>query len=249
MRRRLILFFLIISVYGVIITTVTAQEREEATCSAITVAALETTRSSCSAMNNNHACYGNNFVVSLTRDDEVASDFVVPGDQIALQRVESFQLSALDPVENVWGVAQIRALVARSDSSLGNAELLLFGDVTVGNDVDDRERMLAVVAPTEDDLNVNLRLQPETDSFVLATIEPGQNLTAVGRLADNSWLRLIIPEKNVVGWVEADLIELGGDIELLTADDALSDYYGAMQVISLENGGAAGENGCGRTNQ
>ncbi|MEM6527758.1 MAG: SH3 domain-containing protein, partial [Chloroflexota bacterium] len=249
MLRRLSLLLLIITIYSVVIMTATAQNDED-TCSSITTAALEATRNSCAAMNNNHACYGNSFILTLTRDETVAEDFVTPGDQIALQRVDSFQLSALDPVENVWGVAQIRALVTRSDSSLGNAELLLFGDVRVGNEVDNRERLMAVVSSDIDGINVNLRLRPEADSFVLGTVEPRQDVTAVGRLADNSWLRLLDTDKNIVGWAEASLIEVDGDIETLTADDTLSDYYGAMQVISLENGGNTVDGGdCSRVNQ
>lgn len=71
-----------------------------------------------------------------------------------------------------------------------------------------------VVTATATD-NVRLRAGPGTKYGVLTTIASGTALTAVGRNAENSWIQVQIPGKSDLGWVSADFVTIGGDVNSL----------------------------------
>jgi hypothetical protein len=90
-----------------------------------------------------------------------------------------------------------------------------------------------VVSATE---YVNARLAPSLNAGVIETLPPGQSLVARGRLADNSWIRVVLPQSGRVGWVHGSVLAAVGDVEDLNVVDPWSPYYGPMQAFYFRSG-------------
>ncbi|HRF99330.1 MAG TPA: hypothetical protein PLZ51_29155, partial [Aggregatilineales bacterium] len=82
----------------------------------------------CEALGENEICYGNREVEITPNDIEEPIEFLDPGDLLPLNQVRSLRLSTLDLENDIWGVAQIRLLLA-DFRNIQDVELLLFGDV------------------------------------------------------------------------------------------------------------------------
>ncbi len=64
---------------------------------------------------------------------------------------------------------------------------------------------------------VTMRNGPGPTHAILGTIPRGALVSVVGRNSDEDWLQ-VIPVSGIRGWVDADLIEVTGDIsELIIA--------------------------------
>jgi hypothetical protein len=169
--------------------------------------------------------------------------FAVPGDRAQVAGVRSLSLSAMDPNTDAWGIARMRLLITSSSLEPTDVHLILFGDVGIENLVDERETIPATVNAGD---YINVRQYPLYGGAV-ATLAPHEAVTVVGRLADNSWLR-VITEDNIVGWVLASLLAPDGDPGLLTVDRNDAPYYSPMQSFlysSSDNGSCADAPGDG----
>ena len=121
-----------------------------------------------------------------------------------------------------------------SQKSPEDVILLLFGDVQVDSSTIDRESIDLVVNP---DYAARIRNTPALNSLVIDVAEPNEVVHAVGRLEDNSWIRIQEDQYGRVGWVSTQLLQIDDiDISSLPVDDADSPYFGSMQAIYFQNG-------------
>lgn len=83
---------------------------------------------------------------------------------------------------------------------------------------------------------INLRLVPNVKAGVIGTAKPSQKVTAVERLADNSWLRVKVADSDLTGWVKTDLVAGKGDFSTLNVVDGTQPNYGPMQAFTFKTG-------------
>jgi hypothetical protein len=82
---------------------------------------------------------------------------------------------------------------------------------------------------------LNIRQQPSVATEVVARIPRGQTVIANGRLADNSWLRVELPDGSGYGWMYARWVQTNGDLDTLEAVDPDVVAYGPMQAFTLRS--------------
>lgn len=102
---------------------------EDSACAALVTNAYDITQQACNDTGRDEACYGNVLI-----DAEPANlPFTQTGDTVSLQEVESLSLSSMNTESQEWGISlmRIRANLPEDDSSQ-NVELLLFGNVEIG---------------------------------------------------------------------------------------------------------------------
>lgn len=229
MRPKLLFFilgFILLYIVGVILA-------EESTCELRDSDIATIVSTVCSAIGENQVCYGNLVVNLVPQDNAPDFDFSVPGDMAALNIVRSLFLSELNERNDTWGIAQMH-LVAVTTQGAQDITLLLFGDVRVDNEVPP-----SVVIPVHARPYTNVRSSPLTRAVVIDSIQAGETVEAVGRLADTSWVRVRLPDTNAIGWVLADLVTPVNDdesLDMLAVQDSDEPYFGAMQAISLTTG-------------
>jgi hypothetical protein len=194
----------------------------------------------CSDLGQNQVCYGNFEVSAIAQENSPAFVFEQAGDFANLGYVRSLFLSALNPETESWGIAQMR-MVANTSTGTQRIDMLLFGNVEITSNVPAATEMAALVGQYA----ANIRNTPNANALILASAPSGSALTAVGRLADSSWVRVLIAETGAVGWVSTSLISPSNAAESfdsLAVQDGSSPYFGAMQAFYFtDNGGS----GCG----
>jgi SH3 domain-containing protein len=113
---------------------------------------------------------------------------------------------------------------------------LTFGDVQMSNDVA-AGATFDIVANNY----VNVRRAPNTTAAVIAALSPNQSVPAVGRLADNSWLRVDLPESTEPGWVNSSLVQPSGDVNALAVTDAQQLAFRPMQAFYFQSGDSSNQ--------
>jgi hypothetical protein len=212
-----------------------AQQTQPNTCPMIVQTAITLTNQRCEPTGLNQICYGHLVLDAQPRPGLADFGFNEPGDIVDVIEVQSLRLSALDTETGRWGVVrmQIEANLAESADAPPEVQILLFGDAEL-NDASQflpgQARQAAVV-----------REQPSVDSRALTSLDAGGDITANGRLPDNSWLRINLARSN--GWIRADLVDLAGDIETLSAITAENQaanevlaQFGPMQAFYFRSG-------------
>jgi hypothetical protein len=231
-RGFLALFSLILSV------AIIAQAQADCNVDAAEVIAV--VEDVCNGLGNNQVCYGNFEVSAIAQENSPSFSFEQEGDLASLGYIRSLFLSALDPETETWGIAQMR-LVANTSTGNQNIDMLLFGNVELTSNVPPSVEMDAVVG----EFAANIRNTPSPNALILASAPTGTALTAVGRLEDSSWIRVLIAETGAVGWVSASLLATANpeeNFESLVVQDASTPYFGPMQAFYFtDNGGS----GCG----
>lgn len=205
----------------------------ESSCPQIVQVALSMADILCQEMGTNRACYGHMLVDATPRPDVTALDFNQEGDIADVHALQAIRLSPMDLEIGTWGVALLNLQAYLQYAAPQEVTYILFGDVEVTNAVEALPTLLATVATRQ---YVNVRLGPTTNAGVIATLAPGAVVEAKGRLADNSWLRVLIPDTGRVGWVYAPVLSLDGDVEALQVMEAWSPYYGPMQAFYFRSG-------------
>ena len=88
----------------------------------------------------------------------------------------------------------------------------------------------------------NIRSLPSSSGTVLLSAQPGTTLEAVGRLENNSWIRVRVPNSDSIGWVFVDLvtpINATETFNMLATLDGAAPHYGAMQAFYYESGSSS----------
>jgi SH3 domain-containing protein len=206
-------------------------------CNVDTAEVMEVVGDVCAGIGENQVCYGN-FDVSVDILDNVLGNnfnfsFQNPGDITDLANIESLYLSALNPEEESWGIAQMR-LTTAAKWGTQDLNLLLFGDVEISSAIDSTR----VVEVRVSSYPSNIRNLPSTDALVLGSVDAGTILEAVGRLEDSSWLR-VRTATGSIGWIATKLVvpaKENESIAELDVQDSSSPYFGPMQAFYFEQG-------------
>lgn len=204
-----------------------------ADCPALVQQALAATEDMCQTTGRNQACYGN--MRLQAKPNPSVTDFIFdrPGDRVALRDMKSLQLSPMTLDTGEWGVALMHIQANLPATNNKNVMLLAFGDVAIENTAPE---------PTEADLQVitdvaiNVRWLPNVSAGAVAVLQPGQTVTAVERLPDNSWFRINLPDSGETGWVKGDLVEGVSDLNTLNIASGDQPNYRPMQAFTFASG-------------
>lgn len=79
---------------------------------------------------------------------------------------------------------------------------------------------------------VNLRQEPSVDARVIGSLVQGTDYTAVGRLADNTWLRILLDDGRI-GWASAQYFSTREGFTELDAMTPSTPPYLPMQALTL----------------
>lgn len=199
-------------------------------CPAIVSAALQAVDQACALTERNQACYGNIVLEATPRQAVPDFSFEQAGDIAALSAIESLRLSSLSLTDATWGVALLRVQANLPDTLPGqNVTFLLFGDVQLRNAGGELVQLPVTAAS-----GVNVRLRPTTNANnVIASLKPAQEVTATGRLADGSWVRVRLDDGSE-GWVSADFLD--GELRALQTVEPGALAYGPMQAFYFTTG-------------
>jgi len=202
----------------------------ETSCPVIVQTALDSTRLMCSDTGRNQACYGNVMLEAQPQSGAENFTFDSVGDLVDTNLIASLRLSSLDEAASQWGVALMEIQASIPDSMPQNVTLLLFGNVQINN-----------VASQLPDVemqpltNVNIRRNPSINGAVIASADAAVPVVANGRLSDNSWVRIQLPEDAIgYGWIYAD--GLDGNLESLAIVEPDEPHFGPMQAFTFETG-------------
>ncbi|MBN1966254.1 MAG: SH3 domain-containing protein, partial [Anaerolineae bacterium] len=191
--------------------------------------ALMAVEAACGTTGRNQVCYGHVMLEAEPREGVNDWVFEQVGDLVDLAALHSLRTSAMDLEAGAWGVALMRLQTNLPEMLPGQAvTMIVFGDVQMTNTGGMSSALAAITATT----GANVRQRPSTGSAVLMSLRRGESVMADGRLADDSWLRVRLPEGGV-GWVSAELVSSPDDLGLLTVFDlaGTAPLYGPMQAF------------------
>ncbi|MBK8025861.1 MAG: SH3 domain-containing protein [Chloroflexi bacterium] len=225
------LCLIVLVIFG---ASVTVLQSQEAACSAYLEQALAAVQDACGATGRNQACYGNFSMQATTREAAIILDFDARGDVANVADLQTLRLDGLNTEANTWGIALMKIQANLPDSLPGeNVTFLLFGDVEIEN----AANSVASIAVTT--LNAsNVRQRPSTEATVIGSLTSGETVTADGRTADFTWLRVRLPDSDSLGWVSADLLQPTGDVATLSEVDPANDTvpFTPMQAFYFRSG-------------
>lgn len=218
MRRLLIPLFIILMSSSVLAQSVD--------CTAITQKAIEAARKVCTGLDHNQACYGNAKVEIQPRDN-VRLAFAKSGDVAPLASLKSISTTVFDADTKNWGLA---LLSIRADLLEGDLTAVAFGKTLLENGSEASNDFVALEIVVTEPKGANLRAEPKPDAAIVRGVYSGDRLQAIGRLEDNSWIRI------ADGWLSKDVIRSATDLsqlQILKPDSQIADIYAPMQTISL----------------
>lgn len=194
-------------------------------CPEIAQTALQATDLLCADTGRNNACYGHDLLEAQPQPNVDIFTFNQPGQKVDVAQIRSLRLFPMDITDQVWGVALMRLQANLPSSQPEDITMLVFGSVEVENAVNPATPQTVTVAAAR---NINVRSDPFTTSTVIGTLPSGAIVTALERLADNSWTRIQMPDDtNITGWVSSPL--LSGNLETLNITQANAPYLQSMQ--------------------
>jgi hypothetical protein len=201
-------------------------------CPSLVQTALKVVDEACSDTARNQACYGNIVLTVVPVEGASGFAFSQKGDRIDVTVIHSLQLSSMSLADGAWGVALMKLQANLPDTLPGqNVTFLLFGDVQIENATEVRPELTLSVTH-----NVNVRLSPTTGTNnIILSIHEGQEVVAVGRLEDSSWVQIKLPaEPNQFGWISADFVH--GDISALAVVKDVEPRFGPMEAFYFKSG-------------
>src|SRR3990172_3522411 len=173
-------------------------------CAETVRVALVATDRLCESTARNQVCYGHSILDAQPQPNVGRLDFAREGDIVDVDKVQALRLSGMDVESEIWGVALMRLQANLPDSLTGhNITLLVFGDVEIENQMTITSSLDVTVRATH---NINARQGPSFGTKVIGSLGPGQTVTANGRLADSSWVRIALPDNGGTGWVPGWLL-------------------------------------------
>ncbi len=203
----------------------------KATCAEIVRTALEVVDEQCQQIGRNKVCYGHNLLKAQPHPQISPFEFEDEGDVADVVDIQNLQVSGMDLTAPSWGIALMQLQGELTGAAPEDLTLLLFGDVEIENQV--------VIGSTFDvtvmaDSQVNVRNAPQTDADVVGKLQPGDVVSANGRITDGSWLRVSLPDG--YGWVYAPLVSSTEDVSRLEVVQDEAAGFGPMRAIKLSTG-------------
>lgn len=172
-------------------------------CPTLEQAAFAESRVWCGNLESGQACYGNPSV-QMTANNDTARVFAAPGDKIMASDVKNLSTQI---GENQYGVvlAQLAAYPPNSWQA-GDISAALYGATHILNPVEN-----AADVPVQDiEISqvdaVNIRNAPGVNNAVIASVYRGDVVKATGRLADDTWVRLQLPNGDT-GWLSSSAFD------------------------------------------
>ncbi len=217
---------------------------QSADCPAIVQTALSAADTACASTGRNQACYGNVQLTAQANPNATNFQFDKTGDLTDVSSIQSLHLAPLNLTDSTWGITLMNIQANLPDTLPGqNVTLLMFGDVELDNAV---QPVVSLAMTTT--RSANIRVRPTSHDTVLASLKSGSSVTANGRLADRSWIRIQLPDdSHSAGWVSASLLKTDGDMSTLTVVDAGAPILGPMQAFVFKS--ASGDAPCAEAPQ
>lgn len=216
-----------------LVPAVSVSSQSPPSCPQIVTLALESTNQLCDHMGSNEACYGHIDIEVAPRVGIEDFVFESQGDIAALEDIQVFRLSSMDPDAGTWGVALLNVKSYTKYAEPQDMTFLLFGDVAIE---DATEAFTSIEMTVAVRSYINARLDPNPDAGVLAVLAPGQTVEARARTADSTWVMVMLPETGRMGWVFATLLQSDESIESLAVVNESGTYYGPMQAFTVQTG-------------
>jgi len=224
-----------IAVFMLLICLVPAALAQTTDCPAIVQQAFQAVETACTNTSRNQACFGNLALTATPREGVSNFTFEKVGDITDAANIQSLQLTGMNLDEGHWGVVMMKLQANIPDVLPGqNATVLLFGDVEVGNAVPPTVELQATSNGA-----ANIRRRPTADAQnVIGSLAAGQTVTATGRLADRTWIRIRTTGDNLgqTGWVAAGLLSSTSDLTTLDIVEPDSQTFSPMQAFYLKTG-------------
>jgi uncharacterized protein YgiM (DUF1202 family) len=215
------------------IAIVAAQVSE---CSEMIQIALEAAEEQCEDAGRNQVCYGYTALIAEAQPDATDFTFEKVGDIADVAAIQRLQLAGLDVENGIWGVVLMRVQANIPDTLPGqNVTVMLFGNTEIRN----AAASVAQQIPPEQqrsitaNQSINVRELPSTNGRVLGSSASGTAITATGRTADNSWIRVRFGEQT--GWIRADLLS-ADDVSALLVVEPEEPQFGPMQAFYFTAG-------------
>lgn len=202
-------------------------------CPALIQSALEAANAACAETARNQACYGNVLIDSTSFPGVENFTFETLGDKVNILQMQQLTLSGMNQETGEWGVA-LFSIQANLPATLPgqNVTLVLFGDVVIENAVSPDMAELPTVEATAT-AGVNVRARP--DGTVIDSLANGEVITANGRLADSSWIRVQL-EDSREGWVSGQFLSAEGGFNTLAEAIPNEPVFGPMQAFYFTSG-------------
>ena len=227
-RRTLAIGFTLLTAVAV------AQNPPGDVCTTIVRTALQAANESCSGTSRNQVCYGNVLGQVTPADGVTDVTFERVGDTAALEQIQALQLSPLDEAAEQWGVALMQLQANLPDTLPGqNVTFLLFGDVTIEEEIGEQARLDASVNTA-----ANLRLAPSATSPIVGSVAVDAPVTATGKTVNQlgqTWIRVRHEDyRTATGWILAELVN--GDLATLPDVPSDSLTLNPMQAFYFKTG-------------
>ncbi|MEO8396679.1 MAG: SH3 domain-containing protein [Chloroflexota bacterium] len=217
-------------------TAVAAQDTA-ATCTAMIQQALGVVQDGCASTGRNQTCYGYVALSATARDGVPNFTFSHQGDLANLGDLATLRLSPFNDVDKTWGVALMKVQANLPDALPGqNVTFVLFGDVQVQNGSTSSGQTTVQVTMNQ---GATVRSGPSQSYAAIGSLANGDVVTATGRNADSSWIRIQLTGTSTQGWVAAFLLQGGVDLSQLPLPDGTeveTTTYKPMQAFYFKTG-------------
>ncbi len=200
-----------------------------AECPVLTEQALQQLSANCGTMGRNTACYGHNYVFASFSEAVPDTYFSVPSDRAELLNVRELNTSAMNPLNDQWGLSLMSVQADLPNTIPGQSVImLLVGDAQATNTVAPdaaRDDTTVQVRTTQ---QTTLRSSPSYNANVVARVNSGLLMDADFQSSGGEWVR--VAHNNVASWLSRSAAS-GADIGTLPVYGSSS--YSPMQAFRL----------------
>jgi len=172
----------------------------------------------CETVADGQACIGNGTVNTTPIEGSVIT-FANPGELAPLAQIQRLQVQTLGTETQSWTTVTGNLEASTRDGEDAVVDMLVFGDAVVTNATATEETVATadvLPATIEAAGGVIIRQDANVASNNIWQLVNGEQVQAIGRSADNQWIRVIIPSPNGgAGWVFAQFVDVESGRELL----------------------------------
>ena len=217
----------------VLLTCFTVVMAQSADCPVLVQTAMEKTLDVCSGAQRDQACYGNIALEATFQSGMTDQTFSEPGDVVMVDSLQTLKSIPADTTSELWGVALLRVLADLPDTLPGQAvTMIVFGGMEVGNAIpshaDSADQEMSAASDSV------VRAAPSSDGQIVGAMVAGDSAVALGKTADNQWLRVELQDiDRRRGWVSASMMT-GADMSTLTVLDPNDLPPSPMQAFYLK---------------
>lgn len=198
-------------------------------------AALIAAADACGTVPANSYCVGQGVISVETQTFALLPRFAKPALTLATPALIQGESQSLTHVDRLDVGLQSDGTIDSSSVSVLNingVEIVAMGGVTMVNrsaPIAGQVESLRLTNIARERLNV--RALPAVNSAIIHQLEVGASVEAVGRSADNSWLRVRVDALS--GWVSASLLSDDAQRSSLPISDPAQPYYATMQAMDV----------------